>query len=38
MPKWLNDNNVLMYSTNREGTSVVAERFVRTLNGKICKE
>ena len=26
-----------MYSTNNEGKSVVAERFIRTLKNKICK-
>ena len=26
-----------MYSTNNEVKSVVAERFIRTLNNKICK-
>ena len=28
---WLQDNNVEMYSTLNEGKSVVAERFIRTL-------
>ena len=35
--KWLRDNDIVMYSTHNEGKSVVAERFVRTLNGKIYK-
>ena len=35
MQKWLNDNDILMYSTHNEGKSVVAERFVKTLKGKI---
>ena len=26
-----------MYSTNNEGKSVVAERFIRAVNNKICK-
>ena len=26
-----------MYSTHHEGKSVVAERFIRTLKNKICK-
>ena len=26
-----------MYSTHKEGKSVVAERFIRTLKNKICK-
>ena len=35
--KCLRDNDVVMYSTHNEGKSVVAERFIRTLKGKICK-
>ena len=35
--KWLQDNNIEMYSTHNEGKSVVAERFIRTLKGKIYK-
>ena len=35
--KWLRDNDVVMYSTHNEGKSVVAERFIRTLKGKIYK-
>ena len=35
--KWLRDNDIVMYSTNNEGKSVVAERFVRTLKSKIYK-
>ena len=33
--KWLQNNDVVMYSTNNEGKSVVAERFIRTLKNKI---
>ena len=33
--KWLQDNDIVMYSTNNEGKSVVAERFIRTLKNKI---
>ena len=29
--KWLKDNNIEMYSTQNEGKSVVAERFMGTL-------
>ena len=29
--KWLSDNDIIMYSTNNEGKSVVAERIMRTL-------
>ena len=35
--EWLRDNDIVMYSTNNEGKSVVAERFIRTLKRKICK-
>ena len=36
--KWIDDNDILVYSTHNEGTSVVAERFMRTLKGKIYKK
>ena len=29
--KWLQDNDIVMYSKHNEGKSVVAERFIRTL-------
>ena len=35
--KWLNDNNIELYSIHSEGKSVVAERFMRTLKTKIYK-
>ena len=35
--KWLRDNDIVMYSTHNEGKSVVAERFIRTVKGKIYK-
>ena len=35
--KWLRDNDIVMYSTHKEGKSVVAERFIRTLKSKIYK-
>ena len=35
--KWLRDNNIIMYSTYNKGKSVVAERFIKTLKGKIYK-
>ena len=35
--KWLRDNNIVMYSTQNEGKSVVVERFIRTLKSKIHK-
>ena len=35
--KWLKDNDIEICSTNNEGKSVVAERFIRTLENKIYK-
>ena len=35
--KWLEDNDIKMYSTHNEGKSVVAERFIMTLKNKIHK-
>ena len=35
--KRLSDNDINMYSTFNEGKSVVAERFIRTLNNKLYK-
>ena len=35
--KWLRDNGIKMYQMNNEGKSVVAERFIRTLQTKIYK-
>ena len=35
--KWLQDNDIVMYSINNEGKSVIAERFIRTLKNKIYK-
>ena len=35
--KWLQGNDIVMYSTHNEGKSVVAERFIRTLKSKIYK-
>ena len=35
--KWLKDNDIVIYSTNNEGKSVIAERFIRTLKNKIYK-
>ena len=34
MQEWL-DNNILMYSTQNQGKSVIAERFIKTLKVKI---
>ena len=33
----MRDNDIVLYSTNNEGKSVVAERFIRTLKSKIDK-
>ena len=35
--KWLQDNDIVIYSTNNEGKSIVAERFIRTLKNNIDK-
>ena len=35
--KWLRDNDIIMYSTNNEVKSVVAERFIRILKSKVYK-
>ena len=37
MKSFLKNNNKELYSTNNEGKSVVAERFIRALKNKICK-
>ena len=37
MKSCLRDTYIKMYSTNNEGKSVVAERFIRTLQNKINK-
>ena len=35
--KWLKDKDIEMYSIHKEGKSVVAERFIRTLKTKVYK-
>ena len=35
--KWLQGNDISMYSTHNEQKSVVAERFIRTIKNKIYK-
>ena len=35
--KWVENNEISMYSTYNEGKSVVAERFIRTLKNKLYK-
>ena len=37
LKKWLQDNDIVMYSAHNEGKSVVAERFIRALKNKIYK-
>ena len=37
MQKWP-ENNILMYTTYNEGNFVAAERFIKTLKGKILKK
>ena len=31
MQEWLNNNNILVYSTHNEGKSVIPEKFIKTL-------
>ena len=38
MEKWLDNNYILMCSTHNERKTVVAERFIKLLNGKIYKK
>ena len=35
MQEWLENNDILMYSTHNEGKSVIAERFLKTLKAKL---
>ena len=35
--KWLQDNDIVMYSTNNKGKSVFVERFIRTIKNKTYK-
>ena len=37
MKPFLQNNNIEMYSTHNEGKSVIAGRFIRTLENKIYK-
>ena len=37
MKSWLEKNDIEMHSTHKEGKSVVAERFIRTLKNTIYK-
>ena len=38
MQEWLDNNYILMYSTHKEGKSIIAERFIKTLKAKISKK
>ena len=38
MQEWLDNNDILMYSTNNEGKSAITERFIKTLKIKIYKK
>ena len=38
MQGWLDNNDVLIYSTHNEGNSVIAQMFGKTLNGIIYKK
>ena len=37
MKSWLQDKDIEMYSTHREGKSVFGEKFMKTLKNKIYK-
>ena len=38
MQEWLDNNDILMYCTHNEGTSVIAEMFMKTWKTKIYKK
>ena len=38
MQEWVDNNDILMYSTRNESNSVIAERFIKTLKPKIYKK
>ena len=38
MQEWLDNNNILMYSTHNEGISVIAEWFIKVLKTNIYKK
>ena len=38
MQEWLDNNDILRYSTQNEGKSLIGERFIKTLKSKICKK
>ena len=38
MQEWLDNNDILIYSTHNDGKSVIAERFIKMLKAKIFKK
>ena len=38
MQEWLDNNDILMYSTHNKGESVITERFIKPLKPKIYKK
>ena len=38
MQEWLDNNDILMYSTHNKGGSVITESFIKTLKAKIYKK
>ena len=38
MQDWLNNNDILMYSINNKGTSVIVERFIKAWKAKVYKK
>ena len=38
MQNWLDDNDILMYSSHNEGKLVIAEKIIRSWKSKIYKK
>ena len=38
MQEWLDNNDILMHSTDNKRKSVIAQRFIKTLKAKIYKK
>ena len=38
MQEWLKNNDILMYSTHNEVKTVITERFIKKLKGKVYKK
>ena len=38
LQEWLDNNDILMYSTHNKGKSVIAKGFIKTLKAKIYKK